>query len=449
MSVTKWFKETVTKLVDPDRQVRIDTLVTSINQHLSRVGKNFSLSAAIQGVPHSESDLAQATERVYRGVLERSWADGEISTKELEVAQWFQTSLMLSQEKARNINVELAKYQFGVFLAKSLEDGVLQPSEEAHLAKIARTVGSTLPQFMRYFFQHEGSAFLRSLFLACIEDNVIASNEWNYLLHLTGQFGLSRDELMGLIQPQARSFVEHILADAKTDQRISNIEEGNLQWLLINLALPQDFVKYVQTEIQLLKDVELIESGKLPVVNPAKGIEIKSGEIVHWWGNATWKETKFRRDQPVEFLHHGIATFCDSRFIFSALTRSQSLNYRKIVAHNGGVNWVELQVENRPADTFFLNEPTPLAYLILAAAIGAANQTRIVSIEGHTSNSRHIPRDVRQRVWQRYGGRCAECSAEEYLEFDHVIPVARGGGNFDNNIQLLCRKCNLKKSDHI
>jgi 5-methylcytosine-specific restriction endonuclease McrA len=52
-------------------------------------------------------------------------------------------------------------------------------------------------------------------------------------------------------------------------------------------------------------------------------------------------------------------------------------------------------------------------------------------------------------VWQRYGGQCAECSATDYLEFDHIIPHAKGGGNGDNNIQLLCRKCNLKKSDHI
>jgi 5-methylcytosine-specific restriction endonuclease McrA len=52
-------------------------------------------------------------------------------------------------------------------------------------------------------------------------------------------------------------------------------------------------------------------------------------------------------------------------------------------------------------------------------------------------------------VWQRYGGRCAECKADTYLEFDHIIPVAKGGGNSDTNVQLLCRKCNLTKSDNI
>lgn len=57
--------------------------------------------------------------------------------------------------------------------------------------------------------------------------------------------------------------------------------------------------------------------------------------------------------------------------------------------------------------------------------------------------------EFRQRVWQRYGGRCAECGSDAYLEFDHVIPVAKGGGNSGTNVQLRSRKCKLAKSDAI
>lgn len=63
--------------------------------------------------------------------------------------------------------------------------------------------------------------------------------------------------------------------------------------------------------------------------------------------------------------------------------------------------------------------------------------------------SRHISRDVRQRVWTAYGGQCADCRAKDYLEFDHIIPVAKGGSNDESNVQLLCRRCNLAKSDKI
>ena len=85
--------------------------------------------------------------------------------------------------------------------------------------------------------------------------------------------------------------------------------------------------------------------------------------------------------------------------------------------------------------------------LIYHVAVAKANQTIVQRQEGPPN--RNIPRDVRQRVFQRYGGRCAECGANDYLEYDHIIPVAKGGSNSDNNVQLLCRRCNLKKSDYI
>jgi len=35
------------------------------------------------------------------------------------------------------------------------------------------------------------------------------------------------------------------------------------------------------------------------------------------------------------------------------------------------------------------------------------------------------------------------------LEFDHIIPVAKGGANTIDNVQILCRRCNGQKSDRI
>ena len=43
------------------------------------------------------------------------------------------------------------------------------------------------------------------------------------------------------------------------------------------------------------------------------------------------------------------------------------------------------------------------------------------------------------------GGRCVYCGAEEYLEFDHIIPFSKGGMNTETNIQLLCRRCTSQK----
>ena len=70
--------------------------------------------------------------------------------------------------------------------------------------------------------------------------------------------------------------------------------------------------------------------------------------------------------------------------------------------------------------------------------------------EAATSARRErIPDDVRALVWARDGGQCVRCGAEDDLQFDHVIPVAKGGGNAHGNIQILCGNCNRAKSDRI
>ena len=63
--------------------------------------------------------------------------------------------------------------------------------------------------------------------------------------------------------------------------------------------------------------------------------------------------------------------------------------------------------------------------------------------------TRYISSEVKQAVWNRDGGKCVCCGSSIRLEFDHVIPVAKGGSNFENNIQLLCYDCNRTKSTNI
>lgn len=58
---------------------------------------------------------------------------------------------------------------------------------------------------------------------------------------------------------------------------------------------------------------------------------------------------------------------------------------------------------------------------------------------------RHVPRYVKQYVWNRDGGRCVECGTKENLEYDHIIPISKGGSNFEGNVRLLCKNCNRKK----
>ena len=56
-----------------------------------------------------------------------------------------------------------------------------------------------------------------------------------------------------------------------------------------------------------------------------------------------------------------------------------------------------------------------------------------------------IPRAVRLAVFERDGGRCAECGSSFEIQYDHVIPLALGGANTAENLQILCAPCNQSK----
>ena len=71
-----------------------------------------------------------------------------------------------------------------------------------------------------------------------------------------------------------------------------------------------------------------------------------------------------------------------------------------------------------------------------------------------TSSPRRIPAHVKRDVWLRDGGRCTftgasghVCGATRLLEFDHVVPIARGGRTAADNIRLRCRAHNQYEAE--
>ena len=65
---------------------------------------------------------------------------------------------------------------------------------------------------------------------------------------------------------------------------------------------------------------------------------------------------------------------------------------------------------------------------------------------------RYAGQKHRKAVGEAQGWKCKYCqgdiSGRGSAALDHIIPIARGGKSEPDNLQLLCRRCNIRKSDH-
>lgn len=63
-----------------------------------------------------------------------------------------------------------------------------------------------------------------------------------------------------------------------------------------------------------------------------------------------------------------------------------------------------------------------------------------------------VSNKMRFSIYERDGYRCRMCHRRydpEYLEIDHIYPIAKGGKSTYDNLQTLCRRCNKEKGDKV
>lgn len=126
-----------------------------------------------------------------------------------------------------------------------------------------------------------------------------------------------------------------------------------------------------------------------------------------------------------------------------ALSRARRKLFRDMVA--------EFRPEEHP-----LKIPRPLAEM--QCTVFGHLCPVMFAAEGFTETSaarrigRYIPFQMKMRVVRRDNYTCQHCGKnlkDDEVEFDHIIPVARGGSAEEHNIRLTCFDCNRDKSDHV
>ncbi len=446
MGILKWISSVTLSLADPRRQDRINGLAAAAWKGITERRSRFDLRRMMIEMQGNVDDMNLVAEKVYENALIRAWKDLEISDRERASLDIIREIVHLSAKQTRTIDRQVGLRVFEAALGEAIVDGDVSSDEIQRLTKIAMGMGRNLRDLMLQHFRGQGEGFLQNSLAGMMQDGQFTGVAWNKLAHTAGKLGFSTEEIQKAVRPQAERLVNHVLADAKSDESISDEEASTINWLLDTFGLSPAFRTYVQNELDAVIRLERIRSGNLPVVE-AIDVSLRAGEVAHAQCPATYLYTRQLSSGERTYRHEGEVVITDYRMLFSGDTKSFGVTHRRIISIipiNGGV---EIRTSGKGSGIYLFRSENHQYPIIYEVAIGKANQTVVSKLNGVPS--RHIPRDVRQRVWQRYGGVCVDCGDNRYLEFDHIIPIAKGGSNSDNNIQLLCRGCNGKKSDMI
>jgi HNH endonuclease len=191
-----------------------------------------------------------------------------------------------------------------------------------------------------------------------------------------------------------------------------------------------------------------IRNGRLPSISTNRMLE--GGEICHVEFSCTyvWKKRRKRQGETtiVDEEAKGDVTITSNRILFNSDGYSFEFRPSKIVDISKKADTVEIKTSiNKGSGLYYVDDAKYIEAILFGLVSSHNFQTENLSSE----RTRHISSLVKRKTWAKDGGKCVYCSAKEYLEYDHIIPFSKGGSNSENNIQLLCRNCNLAKSDRI
>jgi len=165
---------------------------------------------------------------------------------------------------------------------------------------------------------------------------------------------------------------------------------------------------------------------------------------------------KLKHESFVEYLK-GISK------TFEAADEDNIYGYYENLILSGPVDELMERITREVFHIMFLNRVVlrefneHIAHIITSSFIEefSLEKRRLFSRDGVLG--RHsIPEWAKHAIFHRDKGRCTLCnkdvsgviSLQNANNYDHIVPLARGGINDVTNLQLLCKECNAQKKDH-
>jgi uncharacterized membrane protein YebE (DUF533 family) len=429
----------------PNQNKKAALIVAAIGTKLLSQKKAFNLDEVTRPIGGTAKDIQLATQVYYDRLLRKHWTKGIPDERRRKSLAFVAEKLRLDPRSVAQSNEAAAATFFGASLAEVLADGVVTDEEIHRLSQVSDVVGKRPHEFLREHLLSEGADLFRGVFAEATATGVLEQRLWEHLVESARKLGVTQPELKSAVSPLARSFAEHVLADTKSDGKLTGKEEAYLEWLIASFDFGDEHAAYVRREIDSLKERSHIAAGNLTEVSVPAGVSLQPGETAYSCGPGTLRLVQPSRPGSPRDAHSGQVILTDRRLLFLSPTKPAAIPYRSIVGWRAVGSRITISVAHKPEIHLDVAEGDGLAGEKLVALLRRAGR----GTPGKTSGDlgRLIPGDVRGRVWRRYGGKCGHCGSGKCLEFAELVPRANWGDVSPQNVQLLCREC-LAKNVH-
>lgn len=263
--------------------------------------------------------------------------------------------------------------------------------------------------------------------------------EWVELQNWLYGARVPREDAFASISNAANDWIHRYVAAARSNEIITDEQIDVFYRASKLLGLDRQVVNPLAEQLKREQILGNVRAGHLPTVS-RPDLHLPLDEFCYQAQQATrWRDLQ---SGPQPSPGQLIVTNRKIRFI--AQQHGGEIPLSKVQ----GVAWqnsstISLEATTRSLSGRFTVHDPEYTALIIDAALRIDRRVLLPGQSGH--GSRHIPSHVRAAVYQRDRGQCRECGASSYLEFDHMIPFSLGGASTEDNVQLLCRACNLTK----
>lgn len=281
----------------------------------------------------------------------------------------------------------------------------------------------------------------RQYFITVTTGRLISEEDWQALSAGAARDGFDLKHALGYILGDSLHFLERTLTFFYADGEISEEEDQYIRTMVQVLQIPDTHSAPIMERLRYLKGLTDIKRGMLPSLKPR--FHIESDETCHLEIGAVYRKELKSSVKHVE----GVLVATSKKLYFLSQGGGFEIQWKRIMRIERDQSGVYLQLSTRQGNGYYKVADPMLTEAVLETVVKVVNRGLVTQFAD--SASRHIPQDVKTAVWQRDRGKCVQCGAATYLEFDHIIPFSKGGASTVNNVQLLCRRCNLAKGGRL